>query len=82
MATTAGLAIERISREYFAAWEACDPDRIAGLHAPASRFQLHAGGEAAEGRAAVRQACARPTLLHLALETVGGEGRGDRVAGS
>jgi ketosteroid isomerase-like protein len=58
LATTAGLDIERISQEYFAAWEACDPDCIARLHAPDSRFQLHAGGEVAEGRAAVRQAFA------------------------
>jgi hypothetical protein len=31
MATTAGLDIRSISEEYFAAWEACDPDRIAAV---------------------------------------------------
>ena len=56
MATTAGLDIRSISERYFAAWEACDPDRIAALHSEDSRFQLHAGGEPAEGREAVRQA--------------------------
>src|SRR4051812_10958309 len=50
--------VESISREYFAAWEACDPERIAGLHSEDSRFQLHAGTGPAEGRDAVRQAFA------------------------
>jgi ketosteroid isomerase-like protein len=58
VATTAGPDIERISQRYFAAWEACDPDRIAELHTRASRFELHAGGEVAKGRAGVRQAFA------------------------
>jgi ketosteroid isomerase-like protein len=58
MATTAGLDIRSISEEYFAAWGASDPDRIAALHSADSRFQLHAGGESAEGREAVRQAFA------------------------
>jgi ketosteroid isomerase-like protein len=58
MGTTEKLDIESISQEYFAAWEACDPDRIAQLHSPDSRYQLHAGGEPAEGRLAVRQAFA------------------------
>jgi ketosteroid isomerase-like protein len=58
MATTARLDIRSISEEYFAAWEACDPDRIAAMHSPDSLFQLHAGGEPAEGRGAVRQAFA------------------------
>jgi hypothetical protein len=58
MPTTARLDIRKISEEYFAAWEACDPDRIAELHSANSRFQLHAGGELAEGREAVRQAFA------------------------
>jgi ketosteroid isomerase-like protein len=57
-ATAADIDLRRISQEYFAAWEACDPDRIAALHTPDSRFQLHAGGELAEGRGAVRQAFA------------------------
>jgi uncharacterized protein (TIGR02246 family) len=58
MATTARLGIRSISEEYFAAWEARDPDRIAAMHSADSRFQLHAGGEPAEGREAVRQAFA------------------------
>jgi ketosteroid isomerase-like protein len=58
MATKAGLDIESISQEYFAAWEVCDPDRIAALHSEDSRFQLHAGAEPAEGREAVRRAFA------------------------
>jgi uncharacterized protein (TIGR02246 family) len=58
MATTAQLDIRNISEQYFAAWEACDPDRIAAMHSADSRFQLHAGGEPAEGREAVRQAFA------------------------
>ena len=58
MATTSGLDIKSISEHYFAAWEACDPDRIAALHSDDSRLQLHAGGEPAEGREAVRQAFA------------------------
>jgi ketosteroid isomerase-like protein len=58
MATTARLGIWSISEEYFAAWEARDPDRIAAMHSADSRFQLHAGGEPAEGREAVRQAFA------------------------
>jgi uncharacterized protein (TIGR02246 family) len=58
VATTADLDIRSISEEYFAAWEACDPDRIAALHSADSRFQLHAGGEPATGREAVRQAFA------------------------
>jgi ketosteroid isomerase-like protein len=58
MATAAELDTRSISEEYFAAWEACDPDRIAAMHSANSRFQLHAGGEPAEGRDAVRQAFA------------------------
>src|SRR6266540_2802959 len=58
MATTAPLDIRSISEEYFAAWEARDPDRIAAMHSADSRFQLHAGGEPAEGREAVRGAFA------------------------
>jgi ketosteroid isomerase-like protein len=52
------LDLEKITQEYFAAWEACDPDRIVALHTPESRFQLHAGDEPAIGRDAVRQAFA------------------------
>jgi uncharacterized protein (TIGR02246 family) len=58
MATAAGVDIASVSREYFAAWQECDPDRIATLHSEDSRFQLHAGGDPAEGREAVRQAFA------------------------
>jgi ketosteroid isomerase-like protein len=58
MATTTGLDIRSISEQYFAAWEARDPDRIGAMHSADSRFQLHAGGEPAEGREAVRGAFA------------------------
>jgi uncharacterized protein (TIGR02246 family) len=52
------LDLEQITQKYFAAWEACDPDRIVALHTPETRFQLHVGAEPAVGRDAVRQAFA------------------------
>lgn len=48
------LDLERITGEYFAAWTARDPDRIIALHTSDTRFQIHAGGEAVHGSAAVR----------------------------
>jgi ketosteroid isomerase-like protein len=41
-----------------AAWAACDPERIVAMHTEDSRFQIHAGGEVAEGREAVGKAFA------------------------
>jgi uncharacterized protein (TIGR02246 family) len=49
---------ETLAERYFAAWEARDPARIVELHAPDTRFQIHAGGEVVEGREAVREAFA------------------------
>lgn len=47
-----------IASTYLDAWAAGDPDRIAALHAPGTRFELHApdGPGPALGRAAVRDA--------------------------
>lgn len=56
--TTTTLDLAAISAEYFAGWEARDPDRIAALHTPDSRFQIHAGSEPVVGRDAVRDAFA------------------------
>jgi uncharacterized protein (TIGR02246 family) len=50
--------LEKITETYFAAWEARDPDAIAALHTEDTRFWAHLGGEAVEGRAAVRDAFA------------------------
>jgi uncharacterized protein (TIGR02246 family) len=58
-ATTAGRSsIESLAEEYFAAWEARDPDRIVELHTDDTRFQTHVAGEPAQGRKAVREAFA------------------------
>src|ERR687895_2823326 len=61
MATTTASersSIEALAAEYFAAWEAQDPDRIIEMHTEDTRFQTHVAGEPAEGREAVRQAFA------------------------
>jgi len=50
------LTTETLAEQYFAAWEARDPERIVEMHAQDTRFQIHAGGEVAEGREAVRVA--------------------------
>lgn len=51
--------IEQLSRDYLAAWEARDPDRIVAMHSEDTRFQIHAGGaEPVEGREAARAAFA------------------------
>ena len=47
--------IEEIAKPYFKAWEDCDPDAIAALHAEDTMFWLHAGGGPVEGREAVRK---------------------------
>jgi uncharacterized protein (TIGR02246 family) len=49
-----------LCREYLAAWEARDPDRIASLHSEDSSFTVHWGEDPrpAVGRDAVREAFA------------------------
>ena len=59
ISTAGSSTIESLAEQYFAAWEARDPDRIIEMHTDDTRFQIHAGGEAAEGREAVRQAFAQ-----------------------
>jgi len=55
MSVTADQAsIEQLSEEYFAAWAARDPKRIAELHTEDTRFQIHANSEPTVGREAVR----------------------------
>lgn len=53
-ATTEQLDLTAISERYFAAWAAHDPDAIAALHTPDTRFWMHMGGEPVVGRDAVR----------------------------
>ena len=48
------LDLKAISERYFAAWAARDPDAIAALHTPDTRFWMHMGGDAVVGRDAVR----------------------------
>ena len=48
------LDLKTISERYFAAWAARDPDAIAALHTPDTRFWMHMGGDAVVGRDAVR----------------------------
>jgi hypothetical protein len=56
--TATTLDLEQITDAYFAAWEARDPDAIAALHTADSQFWAHLGGEAVQGRDAVREAFA------------------------
>ncbi len=59
-AITSGSDVERPSGEYLAAWADRDPARIAALHTPGTRFELHRGdGPAVVGRAAGRTAFER-----------------------
>jgi ketosteroid isomerase-like protein len=54
-ATGSSLDLEQITKTYFAAWEARDPDRIAELHSDDTVFTLHAGpATPSVGRDAVR----------------------------
>lgn len=53
------LDLSEITRRYFAAWSAHDPDAIVALHTPDSQFQAHGRGEAVRGRAALREAFAQ-----------------------
>lgn len=59
-AITSGSDVERLSGEYLATWADRDPARIAALHTPETRFELHGDdGPAVVGRAAVRTAFER-----------------------
>jgi ketosteroid isomerase-like protein len=46
--------LQAVSERYFAAWAGRDPDAIAALHTPDTRFWRHLGGEPVVGRDAVR----------------------------
>jgi uncharacterized protein (TIGR02246 family) len=48
------LDLEAISKRYFAAWEARDPDAIVALHTEDTQFWTHLGTEPVRGRDAVR----------------------------
>lgn len=48
------LDLNRVTEQYFAAWEARDPDRIVALHTDDTRFEIHTNGEPVVGRDAVR----------------------------
>ena len=56
--TAPALDVERLADAYFAAWAARDPERIATLHTPDTRFQIHAGADPVVGRDAVKEAFA------------------------
>lgn len=72
--TVAGLI-----REYVAAWESRDADRIAAFHAPAGIFQLHSGDAGpVRGREAIRDTFAAflaqfPDLAFAEQELIEGE---------
>jgi uncharacterized protein (TIGR02246 family) len=51
-------SLQAIAERYFKAWEACDADAIAALHAEDTQFWLHSGGGPVNGRDAVRKAFA------------------------
>jgi hypothetical protein len=50
--------LEALSERYLAAWTARDLDAIVALHTAGSVFRVHAGGEPARGKEAVRAAFA------------------------
>jgi uncharacterized protein (TIGR02246 family) len=56
---TSALDLRQVTEQYFAAWEARDPDAIVALHTEDTQFQAHAGAEPAKGREAVREAFAQ-----------------------
>lgn len=58
MTSSTALDLASISADYFAGWEARDPDRIVALHTPDTRFEIHADSGAVTGRDAVREAFA------------------------
>lgn len=50
--------LSKVTQDYFAAWEARDPDRIVALHTEDTIFETHAGSGRVTGREAVREAFA------------------------
>jgi uncharacterized protein (TIGR02246 family) len=52
--TNGALDLEAISKRYFAAWGARDPDAIVSLHTEDTQFWTHLGTEPVKGRDAVR----------------------------
>ncbi len=52
------MKIQKLAERYFAAWAAHDPDAIAAMHTPDTRFWMHMGAEPVVGRDAVRTAFA------------------------
>ena len=54
------LDVQHLADEYFGAWEARDPGRIAALHSADTQFQVHtAGSEPVIGRDHVRETFAK-----------------------
>lgn len=78
-ATATAPEIDTLIREYVAAWQTRDPDRIASHHAPDGIFQLHSGDAGAvQGRDAIRAAFAAllaqfPDLAFAEQELIEGE---------
>jgi hypothetical protein len=72
-------ATENLIREYVAAWESRDPDRIASYHASGGIFQLHSDDVGpVQGRDAIRDAFAAflaqfPDLDFAEQELIAGE---------
>ena len=52
----AATDLEALQQRYADAWRARDPDAIIALHTEDTQFRTHAGGEAIEGKAAMRTA--------------------------
>jgi steroid delta-isomerase-like uncharacterized protein len=76
--TSAPATVADLIRDYLAAWEARDPDRIASLHAPDGIFHLHSAGEPVKGREAIREAFAAflaqfPDLTFVEQELISGD---------
>jgi ketosteroid isomerase-like protein len=57
--TATAVDVKAISERYFAAWEKRDPDAIVALHTENTRFWTHTGGDAVDGRDAVRDTFAQ-----------------------
>ena len=58
MATATAPDLSTVAEDYFAAWEARDPDRIVAFHTEGTVFEIHAGSGRVLGREAVRDAFA------------------------
>lgn len=56
--TSVAPDLSAVTTEYFAAWEARDPERIIALHTDDTRFEIHAGSGPVFGRDGVRDAFA------------------------